>query len=348
MSDCCCCAPEITKYSPDDPYVCGEIPTEFGKIPKIKTEIDRSDKFGAFKVRCGIGRMDYKVGPGLYAVGEPDADSPVLVTCNYKLTFDVLRRELRAISAWILVLDTRGVNVWCAAGKGTFGTQELVSRIGKTHLAELVSHRNLILPQLGATGVSAHEVKQQTGFSVQYGPVRAEDLPAFLTSGITKEMRRVQFPLRDRAVLTPVEFLPKLKYLLMALGVMFVLNWFAVAGFGVADVLGLLVSLAIGCILVPIALPILPFRAFFLKGYLLGAIWAAAFVLLFPMNLLKMIGYCALLPTITAFCAMNFTGCTTFTSPSGVLKEMKQAIPIMIVLGIIGVAAVLVGTFLVL
>ncbi|RXM20875.1 acetyl-CoA synthase subunit gamma, partial [Citrobacter sp. AAK_AS5] len=84
---------------------------------------------GRWRVRWNIKRMDYRVAPGLYAVGEPTADSPVLVTANYKLTFDGLRSELGGVDAWMLVLDTLGVNVWCAAGKGTFSTAELARRV---------------------------------------------------------------------------------------------------------------------------------------------------------------------------------------------------------------------------
>ena len=85
-------------------------------------------------------------------MGSPSPDSPVLVSANYKLSFDVLRRSLAGIDAWILVLDTKGINVWCAAGKGTFGTEELLRRIAAVRLGEVVSHRRLVLPQLGAPG----------------------------------------------------------------------------------------------------------------------------------------------------------------------------------------------------
>ena len=78
--------------------------------------------------------MHYTVEPGLYAVGKPDERSPVLVTANYKLSFDKLRNELTGRNVWILVLDTKGINVWCSAGKGTFGTMELVGRIESTGL----------------------------------------------------------------------------------------------------------------------------------------------------------------------------------------------------------------------
>ncbi len=73
-----------------------------------------------------------------------------------------------------------GVNVWCAAGEGTFGTDELVRRIEACQLNEVVSQRQLILPQLGAPGIAAHEVRKRSGFKVEYGPVRAADLPEYL------------------------------------------------------------------------------------------------------------------------------------------------------------------------
>ena len=49
----------------------------------------------------------------------------MLVTANYKLSFDSLRFALATIDAWLLVTDTRGINVWCAAGKGTFSASEV-------------------------------------------------------------------------------------------------------------------------------------------------------------------------------------------------------------------------------
>ncbi len=92
--------------------------------------------------------MDYKIHPGLYAFGNPDRQSPVLVTANYKMSFDRLREAISERSAWLLVLNTEGINVWCAAGKETFGTTELVRRIALTGLDKIVDHRRLVLPQL--------------------------------------------------------------------------------------------------------------------------------------------------------------------------------------------------------
>ena len=82
------------------------------------------------------------------------------MTANYKLSFDAIRKNLSGQNGWILVLDTKGINVWCAAGKGTFGTNELVKRIRLVSLEKIVNHKRLILPQLGAAGVAAHKVKE--------------------------------------------------------------------------------------------------------------------------------------------------------------------------------------------
>ncbi len=119
------------------------------EIPRVPTGLCFAERLGGWKVRWGLRRMKYAVEPGIYAVGNPDGDSVVLVSSNYKLSFDALRKELRGLDAWIIVLDTEGINVWCAAGKGTFGTDEIVSRIGLVELEKIVNHRKIILPQLG-------------------------------------------------------------------------------------------------------------------------------------------------------------------------------------------------------
>lgn len=158
----CCGPPAESAGDPNEragykllEFVDGFLQTPAGPIPRIRTTLAKRDIIRAIKVRAGIGRMRYRIAPGLYGVGNPEPDSPVLVTANYKLTVDTLRKHLAGIDAWILVLETHGVNVWCAAGKGTFSTTELIYRVQQNELQKVVSHRELILPQLGATGVSA-------------------------------------------------------------------------------------------------------------------------------------------------------------------------------------------------
>ncbi|NQT35887.1 MAG: acetyl-CoA synthase subunit gamma, partial [Planctomycetes bacterium] len=61
-----------------------------GDVPQVETTLTFADQLGRWKARWGIGRMRYRVAPGLYRVGSPTADSPVLVTANYKMSFDRL------------------------------------------------------------------------------------------------------------------------------------------------------------------------------------------------------------------------------------------------------------------
>jgi hypothetical protein len=308
-------------------------------VPDVSTELTWADHLGHWRMRWGLGRQRYRVAPGLYAVGAPQDDSPVLVTANYKMSFDLLRRALHGLSAWVVVLDTRGINVWCAAGKGTFGTAEVLRQVATCRLAEIVSHRTLILPQLGAPGVAAHQVRQLSGFTVSYGPVRAADLPAYLAAGrqATPAMRRVTFTARERLVLTPVEITSLLKpigwglVLLPLLGgispQLFSLE--AAATRGGAAILTGLAGVLTGAVLVPLLLPWLPGRMFAVKGAGAGLLVAGAGALLCAHRLgaLESAALLLALPAVAAWCAMNFTGSTTFTSPSGVEREMRRTIP---------------------
>jgi hypothetical protein len=327
--------------------------TLLGPVPRVATALTLADRLGAWRMRWNIGRDRYSVRPGLYAVGEPDDKSPVLVTANYKLTLDAVRSKLAGRHAWLLVLDTRGVNVWCAAGKGTFGTAELVRRVKEARLDEIVSHRKLVVPQLGATGVAGHDVRAATGFRVVWGPVSAGDLPAFLDAGLvaTPEMRRVTFTLAERAVLIPVElsFLwrPKALLAIVAL-VAFGGLWraFTPEGFARgpgASVVMLLAALLGGTVVVPLLLPWIPGRAFSLKGAIVGALTGAAVAYGWyeALGPVRGVLLTALSAAIASFSAMNFTGSSTYTSPSGVEWEMRRALPFQ--LG--ALAAYLVGLF---
>jgi hypothetical protein len=343
----------ITPYSAKDDWVIGEIATPVGLVPQVSTKWSIRDRWGGIKARWGVNRMNYKINPGLYAVGNPDSDSHVLVTANYKLTFDKLRKELTGMNLWILVLDTKGINVWCAAGKGTFGTRELVSRLKRTRLNEIVSHHTIILPQLGAPGVSAHQVLKQSGFRIVFGPVRAADIGQFISLGMkaTQEMREVTFNAYDRLVLTPIELVQAMKPSIILFGILFILNLIGIGPFGLVDFYAYLGALVMGCVITPFLLPWIPGRAFSLKGWMIGLIWALAVNLLngFPAmpaySILKALAYILILPSVSAFYAMNFTGSSTYTSFSGVLKEMKIAVPVMAVTITAGILLMIINSF---
>ncbi|NOY43979.1 MAG: carbon monoxide dehydrogenase [Deltaproteobacteria bacterium] len=309
-------------------------------MPVVSPRLGRADVLGRWAMRWGIGRDRYRIAPGLYAVGRPTADSPVVVTANYKMTFDLVRKDLGGVDAWILVLETLGINVWCAAGKGTFGTDELAARVQKVGLDRVVSHRTLVVPQLGATGVAAHEVRRRCGFRVVYGPVRSRDLAAFLGAGMkaSPNMRRVTFSLWERLVLTPVELrVILMRPSLVLAAVLLMLGGIGPGGYSLAGALvrggaavgALAAGVLAGAVAAPALLPWLPGRMFAVKGLWTGL--GAAIVLGARFGArLDGWGLMALVLAVTAassYCAMNFTGSTPFTSPSGVEREMRRALP---------------------
>jgi len=146
---------------------------------------------------------------GLRRVGDPDEGSPVLLTCNYDLTVRRLLAALDGVDAWVVVAPTRGINVWCAAAGGHMSTHQVVSALKTSGVADRVSHRSIVLPQLAATGVLALDVFRRCRWRVRFGPVAAEDLPAYLEAGEkTDAMRRVRFSLRQRIEMAAAWALP--------------------------------------------------------------------------------------------------------------------------------------------
>ena len=327
----------------EQPFVEGYVETQVGKVPRVSATLSWADRFGSIKARWGVRRMKFGVDPGLYAIGNPHGKTQVFVTANYKMSFDRLREALTARDAWILVLDTNGINVWCAAGKGTFGTEELVRRIKFSNLAQIVAHRELILPQLSGPGIAAHLVKKLSGFKIIYGPIESTDLPHFLDAGLkaTPEMRKKTFSTRERSVLVPLELVGTLKWSLLILPCLFFAGgfggdggfWAGTMRYGLFAAVAFICAIASGAVLTPILLPWLPGRAFSLKGLIMGLVTAILVAGLWPGNFngwagrMEVLAWFFLIPALSAYLAMNFTGASTYTSLSGVRKEMKWAVP---------------------
>jgi hypothetical protein len=348
--DSACCGPPTDPPSgPDErpgyriwPFVEGFLNTAAGQVPRVNTALGADDHFGGIKVCWGIRRNQYKIAPGLYCIGYPDETSPVLVTANYKLSFDILRNEARLPAAWILVLDTRGINVWCAAGKGTFSTEEVVRQVKAAHLDSIVKHRRIILPQLAATGVSAHQVKKTCGFAVVWGPIRAGDLKRFLDSGMTAEtdMRRVTFTIFERLTLVPVELSLLPRYFVWIAGAVFLLSGIGIEIFSFQAAWGRSLWMAIalaggifaGAVLSPVLLPWIPGRSFSVKGALTGIPIGVTigWLLREQTNGWEALALVICTTALSSVLSMNFTGSTPYTSPSGVEKEMRKAIPLQV------------------
>jgi len=154
-----------------------------------------------------FGRLfPFPTKPGLRKIGSPDKSSPVIVTANFELTVRMVIKTLRRdkLDAWLLVANTKGINVWCAAGGDNFTTDTVISILKSTKIAQLVNHKKIILPQLCATGVNIHSLKKRSGWQGRFGPVDIKHLSAWLRSGKPNpppKHRKVYFPFKDRFVM---------------------------------------------------------------------------------------------------------------------------------------------------
>jgi hypothetical protein len=327
-------------------------------VPRISTKLVLKDYLGTFMVRWGINRDNYRLKPGLYAVGTPDSSSDVFVTANYKLSFDTLRKNLEGINGWVLILDTKGINVWCAAGKGTFGTEEIIKKIREVSLNEVIDHKRIIVPQLGATGIAAHKVKEATGLNIHYGPVRAADIKKYISAGYhaDREMRKVTFSFNDRIKLIPNDFIYGRYYLLAALAVILLISAFNDRIFSLENLrenwlhstINIFVAYFSGIVITPLLLPWIPGRRFSLKGFYVGILFAIIMDLtgFLGNTVLIKAAWFVIIPVVSSFIAMNFTGSSTYTSLSGVKKEMKTALPLQISLSAIGIILLVFSGFI--
>jgi acetyl-CoA decarbonylase/synthase complex subunit gamma len=295
--------------------------------------------------------MSYLVPPGLYALGSPDDKSPVIVTANYKMTYDLVRRALAGNNVWLLILETFGINVWCAAGKGTFGTGELVRRVADTRLAEVVSHRELILPLLGAAGVKGVDVLKRAGFKVRFATVRIEDLPGFLETGMLgSAARELTFTSAERVILTPVELVGAIRKSLPLLVLLFLAGGFFSGTFSLNAALlapsAYFAALISGSFLAPLFLPALPTRSFAVKGAVTGLLAAVVFCVVTTINsAADSIASILMISAVSSFMMLNFTGSTPYTSRSGVKKEMKWALPLQAISLLAGMLLIVMGRF---
>lgn len=301
------------------------------EIKRLSSQITSKDEWEHVKVRLGVNRYSYKVPSGVYAIGTPEKGSPMFVTCNYKLTVDIVRKALDGYNCFLLVLDTKGINVWCAAGKGTFSSRELIYQLHKHQVKKELGARKVYLPQLGASTMEPHLVRKYTGISVHYGPVSAMDLPKFIDCDFqcTKEMRIVSFTLKDRMLLAPLETILYFKFVLFTVFIAVILegvsvlqganfDWGAVVNGTLIGFIGLLMA----TVLFPMLLPYLPFRMFSYKGYLLGGILVIEGLARSLLNWGLLNGvFIIWLLLMLGYITFSFTGSTTFTAQSGVEIE---------------------------
>jgi NAD-dependent dihydropyrimidine dehydrogenase PreA subunit len=137
---------------------------------------------------------------GLRRVGIPNERSPVFLSGNYTLTVQRVLRKLRGCDCYLLVANSRGSNVWCAAGMNEFTEYDVIDAINVSGIKNLVQHRRIIAPVYAAPGIDIRAIKRETGFNVQWGPTHLDDLPRYIANGFrrTNDMFQVKFGVQDR------------------------------------------------------------------------------------------------------------------------------------------------------
>ncbi len=137
---------------------------------------------------------------GLIKIGSPGRNSPVFLTCNFDLTVEKVKREIRGLDAYLLIANSRGINVWCGAAGGRFTNHDVISVLKTSGIENLIEHRTVILPQLSAVGIQPDIIYQKTGWRAVFGPVYAKDILKYINDGNkkTESMRKVGFGFFDR------------------------------------------------------------------------------------------------------------------------------------------------------
>ncbi len=123
---------------------------------------------------------------GIYPIGNPTEDSPVLITTNFALTYFIVSGEVEAsrVSSWLLVMDTEGLSVLTAWAAGKFVGDAIGQFVKKSGITEKVNHKKLIIP--GFVAAVSGDLEEELGpeWEVKIGPREAAHLTPFLKMGV--------------------------------------------------------------------------------------------------------------------------------------------------------------------
>ena len=118
---------------------------------------------------------------GIYEIGGPNENSPVLITSNFSLTYFIVSGEVEGsrVPSWLLVKDTEGLSVMTAWAAGKFGADLIAPFVKKCGIADKVKHRKLIIPGYAAV-ISGELEEELPDWKIQIGPREASHIPAFV------------------------------------------------------------------------------------------------------------------------------------------------------------------------
>jgi len=287
--------------------------------------------------RCILtGQVDrVPIEPGIYQSGNPNKMSPIIVTANYEFTYIKVMRDLKGLDAWVLCVDSNGINVWCAARGNDFGNKQLLEAVEATGIINLTEKKTLILPQLSAGGVAIPQLPKKSEkfpFRVRYGPVWSKNVPQFVKdkpAQKTEHMKLAKFTLfhRIRAGITHTTFLFRKLFLLPLIGLLLLflaLNWFNKLWWIGELTLWILCANLVIVLLFPLARFT---RRFIFKGIFFGVIniiFFGGLSYLIHSSIYYILWHICFYFWITFFSTMSFSGYTMATSP----REIQEEYPI--------------------
>jgi acetyl-CoA decarbonylase/synthase complex subunit gamma len=117
----------------------------------------------------------------IYPITGPDENSPVLITCNFSLTYFIVSGEIEGskVPSWLLIKDTEGLSVLTAWAAGKFGADLIAMFVKKSGIGDKVKHHELIIPGYLAT-IKGELEEELPDWTITIGPREAGHLPAFL------------------------------------------------------------------------------------------------------------------------------------------------------------------------
>ncbi len=121
------------------------------------------------------------VTEGIYEIGTPDENSPILITTNFSLTYFIVSGEIEGsrIPSWLLVMDTEGLSVMTAWAAGKFSGDAVAVFVKKCGIADKVAHKEIIIPGYAAA-ISGEMEEDLPDWDVKIGPRDASLIPKFL------------------------------------------------------------------------------------------------------------------------------------------------------------------------
>ena len=285
------------------------------------------------------GQVDLvPIDPGLYKSGNPDKTSPIIVTANYEFTFIKVMRDLKGLDAWVLCVDSNGINVWCAARGNDFGNNQLIEAVEATGLKNITERKTLILPQLSAGGVATPELQKKSKnfpFRVVFGPVWSKDLPEFIKNRPARKpdkMKLAKFTIkhRFRGFITHTTFLLRKIFLLPLIALFFILLTLNSIGITIKLwwPLEFILWIIISNFLITFLIPMSKFtRRFINKGIFFGilnTIALGALTYIIHNSIIYVLWNIGIFFWISFFSTMSFSGYTMATSP----REIQEEYPI--------------------